>query len=187
MQGMRKRRGIAIGIALFLWLTPGLAGAQSSPSREHRVKAVFLFNFAQFVDWPDSAFGSPNDPLVVGILGEDPFQEFLDEVVKGESVHGRPIVVKRFKKPEDIKAVHVLFIGAEETPRLEAILPALRERHILTVGESEVFYTRGGMVCFATEGGKVRLRINLEAVQDARLIVSSKLLRLADTAGPRKE
>lgn len=179
--------GKSLGIAVVLWLSLGIAGAQSSPSREHRVKAVFLFNFAQFVDWPDSAFGGPKEPLVVGILGEDPFEDFLDEVVKGESVHNRPIVVKRFGKPEDIKSAHVLFIGAGDTPRLEALLASLKARHILTVGESELFYMRGGMVCFTTDGGKVRLRINLEAVQGAKLSVSSKLLRLADIAGPRKE
>lgn len=183
--GRRLRAGVMA--AMFLVLLAGPAGADPSPSREHRVKAVFLFNFAQFVDWPDSAFAGPGEPLIVGILGEDPFHSFLDEVVSGESVRNRPIVVKRFKNPEEIKACHVLFIGSGEVPRLDAILASLKARHILTVGESEKFYARGGMVCFATEGGKVRLRINLEAVQAAHLAVSSKLLRLADTAGPRKE
>lgn len=187
MMTLRNLHATAIAAAALLCMSLGTAFAQSSPSREHRVKAVFLFNFAQFVEWPDSAFAGPKDPLVVGILGEDPFQDFLDEVVKGESVRNRPIVVKRFKKPEDIKSCHVLFIGASEAPRLDTIITSLKERQILTVGESETFYSRGGMVCFTTEGGKVRLKINLDAVQEANLIVSSKLLRLADTAKPRRE
>jgi hypothetical protein len=180
-------RACGWALAVLLALGAGPARADTEPDREHRVKAVFLFNFAQFVEWPDSAFAGPHDPLVVGILGDDPFDAFLDEVVKGESVHDRPIVVKRYKRLEDVKDCHVLFIGAGETPRFEGILKGLRDRHILTVGETDEFFRRGGMVCFANEGGKVRLKINLEAVQEAALTVSSKLLRLADTSGPRKE
>jgi hypothetical protein len=166
--------------------SPGLAAPQA-PDREHRVKAVFLFNFAQFVQWPDSAFAGPEDPLVVGILGEDPFDDYLDEVVRGEKVNNRPIVVKRFKRIEDAKDCQVLFVSDSETPRAAAIFAALKSRHVLTVGESDQFFQRGGMVCFATEAGRIRLKINLEAVQEADLTVSSKLLRLADVAGPRKE
>ena len=189
IRGMRLRSTALAISACALLLSGGAspARADGGPEREHRVKAVFLFNFAQFLDWPDSAFAGPRDPLVVGILGEDPFESFLDEVVKGEKVHDRPIIVKRFTRMEDIKACHVLFISAAEAPRLEGILAGIKPRNILTVGESPEFNQRGGMVCFTTEGGKVRLKINLPAVQTAELSVSSKLLRLADTSGPRKE
>lgn len=158
--------------------------AQASPDKEHRVQAVFLFNFAQFVDWPESAFHGPKDPLVVGILGDDPFEDFLDEVVKGESVRDRPIVVKRFKRVEDIKECHVLFIGAKEAAILDGMVGALKERKILTVGESRDFLAQGGMIRFVEEDGKVRFKINLEAVQDAELSVSSKLLKVAQVTLP---
>lgn len=181
-----KGKAAWVLVAMVLLGLPGLA-AQASPDREHRIKAVFLFNFAQFVQWPDSAFAGPEDPLVVGILGEDPFDTYLDEVVRGEKVNNRSIVVKRYKRIEDAKGCHVLFISDSEVSRTEAIFAALKSSHILTVGESDLFFQRGGMVCFATEEGRIRLKINLEAVQDAELVVSSKLLRLADVAGPRKE
>jgi hypothetical protein len=155
------------------------APAPISPDKDHRVKAVFLFNFAQFVEWPETAFHGPKDSLVVGILGDDPFEDFLDEVVKGESVRDRPIVVKRFKRLEDIKECHVLFISAGEAGRLDGSVGALKDRKILTVGESQDFLAQGGMIRFVEENGKVRFQINLEAVQDADLSISSKLLRVA--------
>ncbi|MDB5104132.1 MAG: YfiR family protein [Fibrobacteres bacterium] len=175
--------------SLFLMLLASVSAAvaQGAPDREHRVKAVFLFNFAQFVDWPDSVFADPDEPLVVGILGDDPFKAYLDEVVRGEKVNNRPIVVKRFRKVEEIKDCEVLFVSPSESPRLEGILSSLKQKHILTVGESEDFQRYGGMVNFATEGGKIRLKINLEQVQEAGLSVSSKLLRLADVSGARRE
>lgn len=183
----------AWAIACLLALAAAIASAQGSgpmqsgPDREHRVKAVFLFNFAQFVDWPEKAFKGPRDSLVVGILGDNPFDDFLDEVVKGETVKEHPIVVKRFKRVEDIKECHVLFIGPSEAVRLDGEVAALKARKILTVGESRDFLARGGMVLFVNDEGRVRFKINLDAVQDADLSVSSKLLRLAEVSGTAKE
>jgi hypothetical protein len=179
-----------LALGLVLVLAAGQAQATDalpSPDREHRVKAVFLFNFAQFVQWPDSAFSGPDEALVVGILGEDPFDTYMDEVVRGEKANQRPIVVKRFKKIEDAKSCHVLFVSNSEMTRVPAILAALKSRPVLTVGESEAMYSHGGMVCFVTEAGRIRLKINLEAVQGSALTVSSKLLRLADVAKPGKD
>ena len=173
----------AVLLALFAFAR----AAPMAPDKDHRVKAVFLFNFAQFVEWPESAFRGPKDSLVVGILGDDPFDDFLDEVVKGESVRNRPIEVKRFKRLEDIKECHVLFISAGEAARLDGSVGALKDRKILTVGESQDFLAQGGMIRFVEENGKVRFKINLEAVQDADLTVSSKLLRVAQVTVPDRE
>jgi uncharacterized protein DUF4154 len=171
-------------IMALLAMLVSLAAAKGAPDREHRVKAVFLYNFAQFVVWPDSAFSGPDDPLVLGILGEDPFDTYLDDVVRGEKVNNRPIEVKRFRKVEEAKGCHVLFVSPSEAARMDEILAALKPTKVLTVGESDVFFRNGGMVNFATESGRIRLKINLEEVQDAGLSVSSKLLRLADVSAP---
>jgi hypothetical protein len=153
--------------------------AETSP--EYQVKAVFLFNFAQFVDWPPKAFPEPQTPLVIGVLGEDPFGTYLDETVRGENVNNRPLVVQRYRRIGDIKTCHVLFINRSETDRLEQILASLRGRNILTVGDTDDFAQRGGMIQLVTEKNKIRMRINLEVVKAANLTISSKLLRVAET------
>jgi hypothetical protein len=124
---------------------------------------------------------------VVGILGDDPFHEFLDEVVKGESVREHPIVIKRFRRIEDVKVCHVLFIGADEAAHLDGTVAALKARKILTVGESRDFLAHGGMILLVNEGGRVRFKVNLDALQEANLSVSSKLLRLAEVSGAPRE
>lgn len=159
---------------------------ESLPDREYRVKAVFLYNFAQFVQWPQGSFPDSGSPLVVGVLGSDPFNFYLDEVVKGEQVGGHPIKVVRHEKIEDVKDCHVLFVSASETQRLAPILSSLKARKILTVGESDLFSRMGGMVSFVTRQGKIRLKVNLEAVQAADLTLSAKLLRLAEIVPPGK-
>jgi hypothetical protein len=165
-----------------LLLSSGLnLSAQTTPSREYQVKAVFLFNFAQFVDWPPRAFPEPQTPLVIAVLGDDPFGTYLDETVRGEKANDRPLVVQRYHRVAEIKTCHVLFISRSENDRLEQILGSLKGRTILTVGDSEDFALHEGMIQFITEKNKIRMRINLEAVKAAGLTISSKLLRVAET------
>jgi hypothetical protein len=154
--------------------------AEAAPPREYQLKAVFLFNFAQFVEWPPQAFPDAQAPLVIGVLGRDPFGAYLDETVRAETVNERPLVVQRYGRVEDIHTCHVLFISASETDRLEQILASLSGRSILTVADTEGFGRRGVMIRLMTVENKIRLRINLEAAQAANLRLSSKLLRPAE-------
>ena len=181
------RRRIAGVAALVLALLGSTAAAATAPpaiSEEYQVKAVFLFNFAQFVEWPARAFRDPTSPLVIGVLGTDPFGAYLDELVKGEKVGERPLLVRRYTRVEEIADCHILFIGASEASVLEKVVAQLKDRSILTVGDMDLFTRRGGMVRFLTENGKIRLRIYLEAAEAHNLKISSKILSPATTVGP---
>jgi hypothetical protein len=160
--------------------------AQTAPSPEYRLKAVFLFNFAQFVEWPASAFPEAETPLVIGVLGEDPFGSYLDETVRGETVNNHPLAVRRYRRVEDITACHILFVGRPEEGHLEQVLESLKGRNILTVGDAEGFARRGGMIRFVTDHSRIRLHINLDAAEAAHLKLSSKLLRPAEIVSTGK-
>lgn len=162
------------------------ASAQVAAPGEYQLKAVFLYNFANFVEWPAGAFTDARAPLVIGVLGDDPFGKFLDEVVAGEKVQEHALSVRRFRRVEDIDRCHVLFISQSEKERLGEIFAQLRGRSILIVGDTEGFTLQGGMVRFITEKNKVRLRINLEEAKAAGLTLSSKLLRPAEIVSTQK-
>jgi len=147
---------------------------------EYQVKAVFLFNFAQFVEWPPEALPSADAPIVIGVLGNDPFGPILDETVRGESVRGHPLTVRRFRRVEEVEACHVLYISTSESRRLDEIVEHLRGRGILTVSDSERFMVRGVMIRLVTDRNRIRLRVNLDAAKAAGLNISSKLLRSAE-------
>ncbi len=168
---------LLVGLAA---LSPALAAGPS----EYQVKAVFLFNFAQFVVWPPQAFGAPDTPFSICLLGEDPFGAQLDATVRGESVQGHPFVIRRYRDPGDLESVcHILFIGESQRVQLEKIVGSLGERAILTVSDIERSAEHGTMIQFASEHNRVRLRINVAAARAARLTVSSKLLRPAEIVG----
>jgi hypothetical protein len=188
MAVLTLRRAAAIVAALLALsaAAPGRAQAPPAPT-EYQVKAVFLFNFSQFVDWPAAAFADGRSPLVIGVLGRDPFGAMLDEIVGGETVNGRPLAVRRYESVEQVDACHILFIDRSQDPQLDAVLAALKGRSILTVGDLDGFARRGGMIRFVTVGNKIRLRVNLVAAQQAKLTISSKLLRPAEIVESGKD
>jgi hypothetical protein len=172
-----KRAKIMAAAALLLTAPLQLATASQS---EYALKAVFVYNFCRFIDWPDSAFASPNEPLIIGIIGDDPFGLLLNEAVEGEKYHNRPIRIDHFRTPGDIKRCHLLFVSHVGAGRVDPILAAVAGKSVVTVSETEDFLNRGGMITLTTEQNRVRLRIKPAALQAANLAVSSKLLRVAE-------
>lgn len=162
-----------MGVPAFPALLPlARLWSQNVHPTAEQVKAVFLFNFAQFVEWPDAAFAGPESPLVIEILGEDPFGTYLDETVTGEAVRGRPLVVRRTQRIEDIRNCHILFVSQSAESRFDAILAALKDRPVLVVSDAPGFVRRRGMVGFAFEQSRVRVKINPDAARAAGLTIS---------------
>jgi len=154
---------------------------------EYQLKAAFLFNFTQFIEWPTNAFADANAPLVIGILGNNPFGAVLSQTVEGETVHGRKVVIRLFKRIEDVHACQLLFISRSEQARLPQVLAALKGVPVVTVSDSDQFVRHGGMIGFVIHENKVRFEINSETAAKASLKVSSKLLNLAFSLYPESE
>jgi len=147
---------------------------------EYQVKALFLFNFAKYVDWPAEAFLSKNAPIVIGVLGKDNFKEDLQRAVESKSITGRTIIIKYVTADAELSGCHILFISASEKSRLEEILVKTGTLPILTVGEQEQFLEKNGIINFRLKKENIRLEINLAAARKANVQISSKLLAVAD-------
>jgi hypothetical protein len=162
--------------------TPPEGLAQDSPS-VYQVKAAYLFNFVKFVEWPEEAFADPLAPIVIGIVGDDPFGDALPQVVLGKTVQGRDLIIRKYRAGEDLRGSHILFISASEKKRLPQIFSSLHGSCVLTVADIDGFLEEGGMILLFSEGSRVRFAINVDAVNQAKLKVSSKLLSLARGVG----
>jgi hypothetical protein len=172
----------AILTRLFVLLLASVAVAAQSPS-EYQVKAVFLFNFTQFVDWPAQSFADPRAPFVIGVLGRDPFGSALDEAVRGETVNGRALVVQRYASAAELKPCQILFIDRSAGTDANKTLESLGHQGTLTVSDSDAQAPSTVIIRFLSEGKKIRLRINVDSARDAGLTISSKLLRPAEVVG----
>ena len=155
-----------------------LASAPQAP--EYQVKAHFLYNLSTTTafTWPEGAFRDKKDPFVLGIVGSDPFGEEIEAACKDRTAQDRPIVVRRYRTPTDIKGCHLLFIPRTEKENVAKILEAVKGKPTLTVGEMEGFPASGGAVNFYLEGAKVRFEINPKAIERAGLNVRAKFLEL---------
>jgi hypothetical protein len=174
-------RRLRIVCALVLAVTLGAtARAASGAPTEHQVEAVFVFNFAHFVEWPSDTFTSPAQPLVIGVLGSDAFAAQLEETVRGEQAAGHPLEVRRFRSAEEVGACQILFIDRSQAAQLERLIQAAGSRGTLTVSDLEGAARRGVMIQFATDAKRIRLLINVDAARAAGLTISSKLLRPAE-------
>lgn len=181
-----KNNAVLLGMVCTLALGVMEARAAAPAPKEYEVKAAFLFNLVQFVEWPPQAFPTPKTPIIIGILGNDPFGVILDRTVRGETVENRPIAIHRSRKIENLKDCHLLFISKSEKGRLAQIFSSLAGTHCLTVGETDQFARTGGVVNFRPQGADIRFEINMDAARRGGLTISSKLLRLATVIGSER-
>lgn len=159
---------------------------QVQVTREYQLKAVFLYNFCQFVDWPADAFKKSDDPLVIGVIGSNPFGTYLEETIRGEKIGTHPVLVHYYKDAEDVSVCHLLFIAINDSQESSTVITSLKGKSILTISDQPGFLKQQGMIRFMSQQNKIRFEINVEATKSAGLALSSKLLRLADIYVPSK-
>jgi hypothetical protein len=204
---MRNKINILMVVVVVAVLSvyAAVAGEDSEPSKEYQVKAAFIYNFIKFVDWPEPAAAeadqktdNDNRQIIIGIIGRDPFGLAFEAVTK-KKIHDKQVILKqfdgfaensteykadgktryRYKDADALKACQVLFVCPSESRYFEEIIDIVKDNCVLTIGETKDFLETGGIIEFTTEQKKVKFEINLIAAEQAKLKISSKLLRLA--------
>jgi len=181
MKVKRKSWRPAIPLLALAWLTVSIvAAARDSVTLEYQVKAAFLFNFGKFVNWPAAVFSDSNAPLVIGVLGSNPFHDDLKDMIAGKSLEGHPVVFRQFTAPEAVRNCNILFVSQSAQKYAPAIFAALRGAKVLTVTENLPHFARSGFaINFVLAQDNIRFEINSPAVAQAGLAISSKLMSLA--------
>ena len=196
---MRNKTYMLVFFVLSLLASGQAQLSQAAESKEYQIKAAFLYNFIQFVDWPKEKVADSNQPIIIGIIGRDPFGNVF-ESLKNKKIKGKSVVIRRVKtfeelkkngeledKINELKKFHVLFICSSENKNLKQIIDPIKTNNILTVGETDNFLESGGIINFVLEEKKVRFEINLDAANTSKLKISSQLLRLAEKVIQKKE
>jgi hypothetical protein len=160
---------------------------QLTSAKEYYVKAAFVFNFTQFIEWPERSFSLAKAPFIIGIAGEDPFGEFLNDIIKDETVKGHPIIIQHYHTVREAKNCHILFLSRDNSYIFLNDISLLNGRNILTISDIPDFALKGGMIGFFLENNKVRFRINLDRAKKASLSIDSKLLRLAQIVSDKED
>lgn len=158
--------------------TPAAPAPESAPFPE--VKAAFVLNFVRFTSWPQRAFSDPQAAIIVGLVGRGEFSEAVDQALRGRIVHGRSVAIRRLseKSPLD-PPPHLIVFDGGAAARLPAILLAIGDAPVVTVGDVPGFCARGGLFNLFLEDDRVRFEVNSDAADRSGLQLSSSLLRLA--------
>jgi hypothetical protein len=178
----RARRALRCGalLASLAALAAAPARAQAAAgSLEYPVKASLLLRFAKFAEWPAGSAQAGAATVSICLLGPDPFGSVIDAIVRGQTVGGRKVEVRRYKDVDGIEACHVLFVPASATERVAPALARVRELPVLTVGENGDFDARGGVIRLLVEDNHARFSVNLATTELSHLRLSSKLLGVA--------
>lgn len=167
-------------LVLVLWLTvvPGRAAA-SGEELEDRVKAAFIFKFANYVEWPVDTFAAADAPIRIAVMGADPLAAELATMVVGRTVQGRPLAIRRMAAGESIAGVHVIFIGAAQAPGLRRVMEESPTEATLVVTDFQGALELGSMINFAPVERRLKFEIALDNAEKRRLKLSSRLLAVA--------
>ena len=179
---MLPRGAIGILFLVGMLLPSALAAAGVG---ESDVKAAFILNFIKFVEWPASAFPSPEDPILLSVVGKDPVGDSI-EGLSGKTVSGRKVVVRKARDLASLERCHILFVGASEKAALAPALGAVQQWPVLTIGDFEGFAGRGGTIGFIRQDDRVGFEINEESARKAGLKVNAKLLYLGKSVRGRE-
>lgn len=187
------------GLLAALMLLTGIVladPADTDDDKSEKVKAAYLYNFAKFIKWPEEKFGAESDPIVMAVLNDDSFKTILQQTVRDKKVGQRDIEVRRLQyasppaegEPEserrgvfisELRACHMLYLSSDDEKRVADILALVKDHDVVTSGDLKEFAARGGMIGFVLAERKIVFEINITVVEDSRIKLSSKLLKLA--------
>ena len=180
----RPMRASWAAYAMLLSAVMLTAPASAQVSKEYQLKAVFLWRLAQFTEWPSDAFENPESPIVICVLGDNPFDGALTAAVAGETAHGRRFVVQLLRVIEQAKTCHILYTTSGAARQTKEIAAAVAGKSVLTVRDGSASASSlETMIVFISEQNKIRMRIHLKAAVAARLVLDPRLLRAAEVIG----
>jgi YfiR/HmsC-like len=153
---------------------------EMSASREHQIKAAYLYQFGRYVEWPAKSFANSKSPFVIGLPERDPLVPNLEQIARVKKIQDRPIRIRQFSSPADVRPCHIVYLPGSLTPEAQTeVIRKIARRGVLIVGESEGFLERGGAMQFVVEDNKIRVVISRKAAEHAGLTISAKLLQVA--------
>ena len=163
-----------------VWILVGQCATVDAQLHDERaVRAAYVFNLLQFVEWPPD-----KHDLLLGVLGGQITGDVFGKMLEGKKVDGRTIHVRLARSDEELRLCDIVYFADAETSRPKSVLTNLRDSKILTIGEANSFAQDGGIVGLVKEDEHIQIQVNIEAAQHARVSISSHVLNLAVIVRP---
>ena len=178
---IKKKSAMAQSLCIIIALSINTPLSIAANFSDHQIKAMFLFNFASFVRWPQEAFEEETSPFVFcATNAQSPIVKTLLDVIEGESVNSHKLVLKAPFKPAELASCHILFLEKTDLVHYQHQLPSLSAASLLTVSDTPNFVDSGGLIELSQHRTKIKPTINTSQLEHSKLTISSTLLRLAN-------
>src|SRR4051812_14155720 len=176
-QARRTSERLAVVLAALLLVCGAPLAAQRVTAAA--LKAAFLFNFVNFIEWPAEVL-APGQRLSMCVIGDTAVADAVEQTIKGRSVDNHALALSVVNATDGpLLQCHLLYVGGSDAKRTHQLLFVLSGSSIFTVGDGERFAETGGVAQFIVENGRMRFAVNTDAARRAHLKISSKLLTLA--------
>jgi hypothetical protein len=177
----RRQRVVRAGLAA-LGLALACCNAAADPEanpEESRLKLAMMYNFGNFIEWPAAVLPHPDSPFAICIMGSDPFGPLLQALEK-RSYQGHPIVVSHPVSVEAARKCQILYVDNPAATALgHDVAHALANAPVLTVSSGREALDTGVAIGFVLQNERIRWNMNLNAMRQAQLKVSAKLIEIA--------
>ena len=148
--------------------------------REAKIKAAYLYQFIRYVQWPQSAFPEETSPIVIGSIGNDPVNPYLNAIARRRTAGNRKLVYRPVSSVSQAKSCHILFVSSNANgATVKSVVAKLRDTPVLLVGESPDFLRGGGVISFVAINNNIRLQLSTKSASNHGLRISSQLAKLA--------
>jgi hypothetical protein len=179
-QQLARRRAVLLVALVLALVTAAMPLRAQVP--EYELKAEFVERFTRFIEWPDEATHA-GEPFVIGIFPPGPIAPFLRKLAEQKKIRGRSVEIRELRDPGELAACQVAFLGVGGEKGIEKILDQLRNRPVLTIGDSAGLLGSGVMICFSKAEDRLVFEIDERSATRAGLRISARLLRLARGGG----
>lgn len=173
-------RPIILLIILILHLQFNISGQAD----EYIMKAVAFEQVSRFLEWPENTIIDDSKPFIIGVLGDNPFGESLEETYAKHKIKNKDVNILYFNEIEEVNKCHILFISNSKKGDIKKVVDYVNEKPILTVGDTKGYAESGVLVNFYLLDNKIRFEINEKKMADVGFSVSYMLLKVAKIINP---
>ncbi len=170
---------LSLWLAVLCVLAPGVKANNDKREAELQVRAQFIYNFANFVEWPKDAFAAPTAEIKVCLFGEVDFAPYL-YAFADTLIGSRPLKIQRTNEIAEIRAgCHILYVGQDERVKLPTFWQQIHYIYVLSIGDRQGFADKGGIINILRGQDKMQFEVNIENALANGLFLDSDLLALA--------
>lgn len=144
-------------------------------SQNEKFKALFMYNFTKYIEWPAS---QRQGDFVIGVLGNSPLTKELETIAGKQKVGVQNIIVKTYGSVDEIGNCNILYVPPSKSSQISFVVNKLSNRTTLLITDKEGLALQGAGINYVMDGDKLKYEVNKNNIEKRGLTVSNALLAL---------